>query len=343
MKKNAATTIAVVAMLLVLIFYRRISVLNQKISNLENTLNNRLSSLNNEVQMIHNNVDEKLDEMASIISSDSWEYGDMDFSEDKVQIIYSIIPKEFEPDHTTAILKVGDQEHKMELVNNRYELLFDVHLTEDVLVEYVEFHEAGKIRTQRLERSISPRFDYLLSIRAHYNSGAPSMKKGKADYVYGYKGILNIIAYVVDNQVDNQMNTVDIVAKLDGMEINRYPVEISLEGQEKYLTEGATESSRITRPESTMLSNNNVYYYLNHTWTIPNGSTLELSVESVDRYGYRYSTIFDLIQVNKDGSVVDDSERNMRIYNGSFIYNSKGELIFDHRAWMDTNKPLYGQ
>ncbi len=340
MKKHAPLITSVISCVLAALCLIQVISLKNEVTNLRSNTNFDLSHISNSINNIYSNVSNMLEEEANLLSVSEWEYGNIDVDSKTAEVIWTIIPKVYNPDVTTATLFCNGQEFPLTYENNQYVATVPAPLFEECHFSHVILNDNGTIRTQKIDWYITPRYEALPTVYTNYSgSSTGTLNKNTQEYTWVTSGSIDI--NINTYRKDFEIRSIEIVEVLDGVEIGRIPVDISKAGQMQYqalaektgnaVPEGQT--SGIETESGSMLYNDSAYfsYFLNKTYQIPYGSMLLLYVDVVDGYGLRHRALADCTALTEDGDL--DNYRSepfqMYIYAETVaIYDQNDNLLY---------------
>ena len=104
MKKDTIRSVILVALIIALCFcVVQINELKQNIQRLENNLNYYVNDMRHEFNSVYSNVEQMLEEEASIVTDVQAEYGELNPEEKLVGLTVTLIPKELSEDMTLEL------------------------------------------------------------------------------------------------------------------------------------------------------------------------------------------------------------------------------------------------
>ncbi len=290
MKKNISDILAAVACLLVIVCLFQISSLKSQVRNLQNGLSSQMSTVNNNIGNISSSVSYALAEQASLLSADSWEFGEADIDAKTVMLNCAISPKKYTT-NTEAVIVIDGVEHSMILGDGgEFTANIEIPLFAETHVSTVIFHEGEVIQTEALNWDLSPRYDYLPNVSA-YLSGSATGSTQDSVYVYHREGVINVDACCKD---EGEIKSVTLVEMLDGVELSRTSIPLDNEDFfENYQNESGARPENMTSAQSATQMKGHItegpfYYELDKDYEIPFGSTLTLYIEMEDGNGLLY-------------------------------------------------------
>lgn len=301
MKKNIWKIIIICSLLCIFVCLIQIIGLKQEVQNLKNNLSHQISSMESSLLQNSSYIENILKEEASILAKAEWHYGSFDAEKQTVEVVCSITPKEYDPAKTMASIMIANEEIPMTLENKKYVVTTQVSLFEETAISQVMFQEDGMIRSEGLEWSLMPLYEYLPMVNAYLNgSGTSSSKNGK--YYWNRGGTLQV--YVDKKGEDSYVESITIVRCLDGEETER--IEVPIEENVQYMSD--------------------YFHEVNLSYQIPFGSVQDIYVDVVDGFGLRYRVCIDHTPIDEEGHYIDD-----QIYpenSEPIIYDQKGKELY---------------
>lgn len=218
MKKNTGLKIivAILAIALVACFIW-VNTLTNEINRLSNAMHSQHQILMNRVESIYNNVDQKLQEEASLLSGVSAEYGELNLENHTIDVTVKLVPKLISDDMKVHLSIDGRNVELSRNGSNFYgTIAVDIYnLGEQLLMSIVT--DAGT-QTQYLSEV---QVEYLWSERIpslYYCdlSGTGTLVEGK----YSLTGELDINCSAVEQTPNVHFEKFVLVTELNGKEIN---------------------------------------------------------------------------------------------------------------------------
>lgn len=304
MKQNVKNILLVINTILLVICLVQIANLRAELQNLSsntgNQISNILTNLNNSYSYIEE-IEEKLEENASIISKSEFEFGEIDIKAGTVEVHAYVIPKEYQPDVTQAFFLCGDEEVPAEYVGGKYMVTLKVPLYEDVSISSVIFKESGTIRTESLDWFFNPRNKLLPFVYAQmYGTTSYGKANGMGTWTFSGDVEVDVKAKYVE---EFEVEIAEIVRFMDGKEVERF--DITLEA---------------------MTAHNTFSYNWNPTYEIPYGSTQELFVDITMKGGMVYRSQISYCRMDEQGNPIED-EGYWENPEGD-IYDTEGNLLY---------------
>ncbi len=324
MKKNLSSILATAACILVVVCLVQIADLKQQIKNLEGNISSQMSYMSNGVNNIYSNINSRLEEQASLLANNTWEYGDADYNAKTVELLCSVLPKEYTTGTKTSIIIEGT-EHPMTLSKGEFTTVVDIPLFAETNNFKVIFRDNDNIRTEELGWYISSRYDFLPVVNVNFNGNTTGTLRDGV-YMQRLDGVVDVDLHLKSNQ-DYAVESVTLVEQLDGQEIGR--TDIPLDNAD-FFENYQNENGARPEPAQPVGTSGSFYYALNNTYEIPLGSTLILYIEVVDVNGLRYRSIIDRREINNSGERVDEGYWWMGM--DASIYDAKGIALYEPTA-----------
>jgi len=158
MKEWMKRVFAAVLCIMLIISLVRIHSLEEKLERETGYLQSQIQSLESSINSIYHNVDQKLEEEASLLTFQDWNLASLDVQEKTASVEVSIIPKEYQAGMTEAVLQSGDREYGMTMKDGAYYAEIEVPLFDMTTVDAVVLRDSTYTRTEYLDWSIHPRY-----------------------------------------------------------------------------------------------------------------------------------------------------------------------------------------
>lgn len=303
----------------------KISALENQLQSLQNNTSNQLNNLQDSVSGVYGQVQSALEEQANLLSLAETAYTRLDLDNQQVWARCTVCPKEYTSGVTQVYAVLDGQRYPLVLENDAYTGEVPLPLFSESQIDTVLLVEGDTIRSQAVDWYFFPRQDYLPTIYVSFsgNDGASSQNGQVTQQV---KGLLTAEVYAADSFEAEQM---DVVALLDGEEIWRTAADLNYEGQKGYLDlYNENRSSAIAMPEPEDFAagkGGSLYCYLDQSWQIPAGSSLQLYAEITDASGLHYWALAGAYTVDEQG--VFDIQHELSNQDCS-IYDSQGQLLW---------------
>ncbi|MFI3227727.1 MAG: hypothetical protein R3Y09_10035 [Clostridia bacterium] len=274
--------------------YRAIEDLENQVWNYQNQLNSAQSSLSNQISNIYTNVDEKLEEQASIIFSANTEFGEFDADTLTVPITFTVEPKQVN-DSTSVSLKFDDETIMLEKGDTVYSGTKIFTLSGDEIYPNVIIKD-GETQNVTQDRGL-----YL------YNLVQEFIPRLYPDEFFGYG-----YSYVDDPDIIEfqQSGEMYIKGDCDGFESVKYVTYID----GKVAGEIEIDLSSYESGESIFLDF--------QPFELLSGQTIATSVVAVDKLGFIH-------EYPLNHHVVGSDEQHEPMYGAIKITTENGEVIYD--------------
>ena len=278
----------------------KINALESDLKNLDYSWERQNQQILNQVQSIYQNVDEKLREEASLLSSVAAEYGDIDLENHTIDVTVKLVPKLISDDLKIQISMNG---RKAELSRDGNYFIGTIP---------VDIYNVGEQMLMTIDTATGTQTQYLSEIRVEYLWGEriPSLYysdiSGQATFAegkYTLNGHININCSPAVQTPDVTFESFILVTELNGKEINKEDISSEVLNYEAYP--------------------NGVYWYDTYQMECEavEGDELGIYLEATDSLGYLHRMLLHHWKV-LDGATaeaVDGSE---------YIYSPDGTRIF---------------
>ncbi len=303
----------------------KISALENQLQSLQNNTSNQLYNLQDSVRSVYGQVQSALEEQDNLLSLAETEYTRLDPDSRQVWVRCTVRPKEYTAGVTQVYALLEGQRYPLVLENDAYTGEIPLPLLSESRIDTVLLAEGDTLRSQAVDWYFYPRQDYLPTVYVSFsgNDGASSRNGQVTQQV---KGLLTAEVYAADSFAAEQM---DVVALLDGEEIWRTAADLRYEGQKGYLdlyNQNRSSAIALPAPEDfAQGKGGSLYCYLDQSWQIPAGSSLQLYAEITDASGLHYWALAGAYTVDDQG--VFDIQRELDSQECS-IYDSRGQLLW---------------
>ena len=278
----------------------KINALESDLKNLDYSWERQNQQIINQVQSIYQNVDEKLREEASLLSSVAAEYGDIDLENHTIDVTVKLVPKLISDDLKIQISMNG---RKAELSRDGNYFIGTIP---------VDIYNVGEQMLMTIDTATGTQTQYLSEIRVEYLWGEriPSLYysdiSGQATFAegkYTLNGHININCSPAVQTPDVTFESFILVTEFNGKEISKEDITSEVLNYEAYP--------------------NGVYWYDTYQMECEavEGDELGIYLEATDSLGYLHRMLLHHWKV-LDGATaeaVDGSE---------YIYSPDGTRIF---------------
>ena len=209
----------------------RTNQLNRELDRLRNDLHNQHQTLMNQVESIYRNVDEMLQEEASLLSNVTAEYGELNLDDHTLDLSVTLVPKLISEDMKIQISING---RSTELVKN------GSHFSGTIPVNIYNLDEQ---LLMTIDTATGTQTQYLTDVRTEYLwegrlpslyhcdiSGTGGLSEGK----YSLKGELDINCSPVEETPNVRFEKFILITELNDKEINREDLTEDILGYETY-------------------------------------------------------------------------------------------------------------
>ncbi len=318
MKEQGNTIRTLILCVLLVVSLFRIGALNQDVQQLRNELQNSVASITNEVAHISSNVQNSLEEQNNLLESSEWQLIKLNAKAKTAVIHCEIVPKEYQAQHTTAILYGEAEKYPLQLQNGKFMGEITVPLVDGIHVDHIELMEKDTVRTQKLDWDWIP-INMVMDVSAMYVGSRELEKKQQPEYIK-YHGDIEI--FIDDVQDLSDIQSVAVVQYMNDKEIERQAVSLDS-------TEPSQSSSVSPTPDTATEQARNIDYLhlyapIAYEIMMPENGIYEIWVEIRDRYGLVYR-----VCVNRDQKVSSDSIHNEDTGNGqASVYDTENHLLY---------------
>ncbi len=322
MKKYIPTILSGLACVLLGVTLVQNYELRRQISEIESNLWNQISRVENAVNGITYNIETTLEEGAALLIDDRWSFQDADIENGTVTAILEVMPKEYHPEKTKAMIVCNEKEYPMSLENGVFRSNVEVSLFERSLVERVLFEEDGVIRSESLNWSLTPRHDLLPVVYAHYAGGTTGRRGDQAKGMYEVEFDGELQVDIDTPQEMEAIRSIYIVEMVDDEVIGR--TEIPLDPAD--VAEAAGDHMAA---EAYLFPGTFTHEFDHKKVSFPYGSTYAMYVEVEDGYGLIHRAWAWREKISETGEPVDDDHWWWRGAEAS-IFNADGEPLAVH-------------
>ena len=278
----------------------KINALESDLKNLDYSWERQNQQILNQVQSIYQNVDEKLREEASLLSSVAAEYGDIDLENHTIDVTVKLVPKLISDDLKIQISMNG---RKAELSRDGNYFIGTIP---------VDIYNVGEQMLMTIDTATGTQTQYLSEIRVEYLWGEriPSLYysdiSGQATFAegkYTLNGHININCSPAVQTPDVTFESFILVTELNGKEISKEDITSEVLNYEAYP--------------------NGVYWYDTYQMECEavEGDELGIYLEATDSLGYLHRMLLHHWKVSNGATA--------EAVNGSeFIYDPNGVQIF---------------
>lgn len=302
MKEKWPKIFNILSFVLLVICLVKITWLENDIQNLRNTVNNNHSILQNSIANISNDVRYEMERANNLLSDSGWETGNLNIEDKTATLSCYVVPKEYNPQKTAAILICNEKEFPMILDNGRYTAEITIPIFEESVINNVQFSEEGTIRTQQLNWGINPRYDIVPAAYVNYSGERRQDYKGDS-ITRSYDGWVEID---FEHKGFAKINhNAEIVYLINGKEAWRYTPVLEEQYKDDYISNYIAE--------------------IEQSFEIKRGDTIEMFVEITDDNGWKYRCVLEDATIGKKGNPVPNREY---YHSEAEIYDSDENLIF---------------
>ena len=297
--KSLQACVVILAIALCASIYK-INALESDLKNLDKAMDWQYQQVVNQVQSIYQNVDEKLREEASLLSSVEAEYGEFDLENHTIDVTVKLVPKLISEEMKVQV-SINGRNTELSRTGNNF-----------VGTIPVDIYNVGEQILMTIETAAGTQTQYLSEIKVEYLWGdrIPSLyysditgQSTFAEGKYTLNGHININCSPTVQTPDVKFESFVLVTELNGKQINKEDITEKVLNYEAYP--------------------NGVYWYdeYNMECEAVEGDELGIYLEATDSLGYLHRMLLHHWKV-LDGATaeaVDGSE---------YIYDPNGNQIF---------------
>ncbi len=215
--KNKITAIALVALVIMqIVSFVQIGNLRNTINNYENNFHNEIDHLRTEISGIYSNVDNMLEEEASILQTAEYEIGELNLDTLVAPVTFTIVPKTI-ADDTTVAIDINGTPHQTTRNNTEFTATVDIEMG-DVVTPNIVITTGGIQHLQAMNARISLTDEFVPEISYPRFTGIenPSPEYSASGHVrFDVKEAMN----------GNSITTAEFIAKVDDAEVFTLPFE----------------------------------------------------------------------------------------------------------------------
>lgn len=270
----------------------KINALESNIKNLDNAFDRQYQQVMNQVESIYQNVDEKLREEASLLSSVEAEYGEFDLNNHTIDVTVKLVPKLISENMKVQI-SINGRTADLSRIDNTF-----------IGTVPVDIYNMGELMLLTIETATGTQTQYLNEIQVEYLwaeripslyycdiSGNATFAEGK----YTLNGHVDINCSPVADTPDVKFESFVLVTELNGKEINREDISQDVLNYQHYphgvywrdeykMECAAKESDELGIYLEATDSMGYLHRMLLHHWKVLDGA----SAEAVDGSEYIY-------------------------------------------------------
>ena len=217
-KMNIQKLIIVILVVAISFCYVLINRLQNEIDRLENSLNSQYHMLTTQVESIYSSVDQMLKEEASLLSSVTAEYGELNLENHTIDVTVSLVPKLISDDMKIQ-LSINSRNIELTRSGSTFTgtIPVDIYNLGELILMTIDTNEGtqtqmlGEVRTEYLWEGKIPSLYYCDL------SGDATFTEGK----YTLTGMLDINCSAVEQTPNVGFKKFVLVTELNGKEINR--------------------------------------------------------------------------------------------------------------------------
>ena len=257
--------------------------------------------LQSNISAISSNIHYELEQQASIVSDSGWDTKDIDFDNKTVVFDCYVIPKSYNPQHTTATILCNGEEVPMTLENGKYTAKITLSMFEDINIDGVNFIDNGIVNTQKLNWHINPKYDLIPTAYIYY-SGSWSQDYGET-ITRKYSGYIDID--FEHKTFSEGIKELKVYMLIDGKEVWSDNPKI-----ETLYNDGYIQSCRAD---------------IQQNFELKRGSTILMYAEATDYNGWVYRTILEDATIGEKGNSIPNNDIQQ---SEADIYDAEGNLLY---------------
>lgn len=290
MKTKHLTLLLILSLILNAYAILRIGSLNRDLFQQGNQLQSQLQGMDSQINGISYTIEQKLNEQASLLSSHTLDFGDMDPETFKVPVQVTVMPKRLEQG-TIAKLIINGQEAIM-TPGSSYALVGTVEVSVFEELHPTIVFENGDVKELENLMAYGPlRYDYLPNMGANYNgqiSNPPNTNKWR------FQGEVHIA--LDPNKYKTDVKSVKLLELLDGVPVKSHETALNMD----------------------------IIIPLNEEITIEKGQSYELMAVMEDANGLIYNHYVEGFYLDPSSGFNGDYGQGERIT----ILDSNGKVLF---------------
>ncbi len=302
MKENWQKILNVLSFALLVICFVRIGWIENDIDNLRNTMNNNCSMLQSSIDFISSNVRYEMEQANNLLSDSGWNTDGLNIEEKTAIFNCYVVPKEYNPEKTTAHIICNGTAYPLTLENGRYTAKIALPLFDESGITSVQFTEDGTIRTQQLDWYINPKYDMVPTAYVYY-SGESSQSYEGANITRRYMGALEI----------------DFEHKGFGGEMKDAEIVLLVNGKEEWRHKPVLEELYLDEYISHYVGD------IEYSFDLLRGDTVKMYAEITDSNGWVYRSVLEDATIGEKGNPIPNGTEYRA---EADIYDAEGNLLF---------------
>lgn len=230
-KMSILKLIIVVLVIALAVCFMQIHGLKTEISQLQNSMHNQYQQIMNQVESIYDNVDQQLNEEASLLSGVEAEYGELNLNDHTIDVTVKLVPKLIS-EETKVQLSINGRSTEMSRTGNTFTGTIPV-----------DIYNAGEQILMTIETNDGTQTQYLPDIRTDYLwegkipslyycdiSGNGTFTEGK----YTLNATIDLNCSPVEDTPGVRFEKFVLVTELNGEEINREDISEDVLNYQSY-------------------------------------------------------------------------------------------------------------
>lgn len=300
MKKNLSTIIAVITCAAVgVCIFQNVS-LKRKLSDMERNLSSQMSNVDAGISDIYANIDSHLAKQDNLLAVREQFYDvlDMDVDKKTVTVRYTIVPKEYKENVTTAVLVCNDTEYPMTFEDGKFAAEVLLPLFEESRISEVRFAEDDTVRVQGLDWYISPDYDLFPNVYVNGFSVDPvTTEKKDSMIICEFGGEFEI--QLEQKNAHPEVQSVYLLPYIDGEEQKK--IQLPINTTSEWAPNNEEHAEEVWDGAAERIPGQ-FYCVVDETFKVPYSSTLDLYIEVVDENGLRYRAAAYCLEVDRTGN-----------------------------------------
>lgn len=306
--KKIFSLISIFTLILAVVCLFYINGLKKQIRSLENSIVNYQNTVYSRIGSISADINTQLEQQQSIVADSSLEVIDINADNQTAVVRCKVMPKEYNPDTTSAQIVFNDAVYDMTLNNGAFVTDIESPITSEASVTSVSFEDNGNVRAQKLNLYLNLRYLCLPQVYCSHDGGY-SFVRGSNIYRFNgsiYTHCSNDYSYA-SSGVKNKLTEGKLIVKVDGRQVWTDIMDIA----------AAQQSDGFFVYEKP----------IQQDFEVSAGNHFEMYAEYTDTYGFIYRrTLYDFTVLD-DGQI----EENLIIVHytdEADIYDKKGNPVY---------------
>lgn len=310
MKDNKKTfsLISIFTLILALVCLFYISGLKKQIHSLENSIVNYQNTVYSQINRLSADINAQLEQQQSIVADSSLEVIDINADNQTAVLRCKVMPKEYNPDTTSAQIVFNDAVYDMTLNNGAFVTDIESPITSEASVTSVSFEDNGNVRAQKLNLYQNLRYQCLPQVYCRDDCGY-SIVKGSNIYKFNGSIYTECFGDSVNSSggFENRLMYGKLIAKIDDRQVWSEKMDISAaqHGDSYFAFETPVQQDFELSP----------------------GNRFELYAEYTDTYGFIYRrTLYDFTVL--DNGQIEENLLIVHYTDEVDIYDKSGNPLY---------------